>query len=99
MSGLHVDAGTMNAQGMNTISAAHDLQNQIGNLNAKVEGLMMIWRGPSAQEFKTAFDQQLNNLRSFQELLNELGERITAGARKFDQNEEENIARASGLFN
>ena len=59
----------------------------------------MIWRWPSAQEFKTAFDQQLNNLRSFQELLNELGERITAGARKFDQNEEENIARASGLFN
>ncbi len=99
MSGLHVDSGTMNAQGINTISSAQELENQISNLNSNVEGLMMIWRGPAASEFKTAFDQQLSNLRSFQELLNELGERITAGARKFDQTEEENIARASGLFN
>ena len=98
MSGLHVDAGTMNSQGMNTIASADELNSQINSLNENVENLMTIWRGLSANQFKQVVDSQIVNLKNFQELLNELGQRIVQGAKHFDQTEEENASRAATLF-
>ena len=98
MSGLHVDAGNMNSQGMNTISSSEDLGNQITNLNGNVDSLMSIWRGLAASEFKEAVDSQIVNLREFQQLLNLLGEKITQGARHFDETEQDNASRAANLF-
>ncbi len=98
MSGLHVDAGNMNSQGMNTIASSEDLNSQINSLNSNVENLMTIWRGLSANQFKMVVDDQIVNLRDFQELLNLLGQKITQGARQFDDTEQENANRAAGLF-
>ena len=36
MSGLHVDAGSMNTQGMNTISNAETFASEINNLSGNV---------------------------------------------------------------
>lgn len=98
MSGLHVDAGNMNSQGMNTIASSEDLNSQINSLNSNVENLMTIWRGLSANQFKMVVDDQIVNLRDFQELLNLLGQKITQGARQFDDTEQENANRAASLF-
>lgn len=98
MSGLHVDAGSMNSQGMNTVASAEELNSQINSLNGNVENLMTIWRGLSANQFKQEVDLQVVNLKNFQELLNELGQRIVQGAKNFDETEEENASRAATLF-
>ena len=98
MSGLHVDAGNMNSQGMNTIASSEDLNSQINSLNSNVKNLMTIWRGLSANQFKMVVDDQIVNLRDFQELLNLLGQKITQGARQFDDTEQENANRAASLF-
>ena len=96
--GLHVDAGSMNFQGRNTVTLSQDLGTQINNLVNNVESLMGIWSGIAANEFKTVVDQQVVNLRNFQDLLNLLGEKITQGARVFDETEEDNASRAANLF-
>ena len=88
----------MNSQGMNTISSAEDLANQITSLNSNVDSLMSIWRGLAATEFKEVVDSQIVNLKEFQQLLNLLGEKITQGARHFDETEQDNASRASSLF-
>lgn len=98
MSGLHVDAGSMNSQGLNTISNAESFANEISNLSSNVDSLMSIWRGMAASTFKEAVDEQIINLNSFRELLTLLGEKITEGARHFDETEEENASMASNLF-
>ena len=98
MSGLHVYAGNMNSQWMNTIASSEDLNSQINSLNSNVENLMTIWRGLSANQFKMVVDDQIVNLRDFQEFLNLLGQKITQGARQFDDTEQENANRAAGLF-
>lgn len=98
MSGLHVDAGSMNTQGMNTISNAESFASEISKLSSNVDSLMTIWRGLSANEFKEATDSQVANLNSFKELLNLMGERITEGAKRFDQTEQDNASMASNLY-
>ena len=98
MSGLHVDAGSMNSQGLNTISNAESFANEISNLGSNVDSLMSIWRGMAATTFKEAVDEQIINLNSFRELLSLLGEKITECARHFDETEEENASMASNLF-
>jgi len=98
MSGLHVDASGMNSSGRNTVSLSQDLGSQINNLTNNVNSLMGIWRGISAEEFKMVVEQQISNLKEFQDLLNLLGEKITQGARVFDETEEDNASMASNLF-
>lgn len=98
MSGLHVDAGSMNTQGMNTISNAETFASEINNLSGNVDSLMSIWRGLAATTFKGQVDEQIVNLNQFKELLNLLGEKITQGARHFDETEEENASAAANLF-
>lgn len=98
MSGLHVDAGAMNSSGRNTVSLSQDLGAQINGLTNNVNSLMGIWRGLAAEEFKMAVEQQISNLKDFEELINLLGEKITQGARVFDETEEENATMASNLF-
>ena len=98
MSGLHVDSGNMNAEGLNTVSNAESFANEISNLDSNVNSLMSIWRGEAATKFKGVVDEQVVNLNSFKEVLSLLGEKIIAGARRFDENEEETANAASNLF-
>ena len=98
MNGLHVDSGNMNSQGLNTVSNAESFANEISNLSSNVDSLMSIWRGMAATTFKEAVDEQIINLNSFRELLTLLGEKISEGARHFDETEEENASMASNLF-
>lgn len=98
MSGLHVDAGNMNSQGINTVSNAESFANEISNLSSNVDSLMSIWRGLAANNFKEAVDGQIVNLNSFRELLSLLGEKISEGARHFDDTEQDNASAASSLF-
>ena len=98
MSGLHVDSWSMNTQGMNTISNSESFASEINNLSSNVNSLMSIWRGLAATQFKEATDEQIVNLNSFKDLLLMLGEKITEGARRFNDTEEENASMASRLF-
>ena len=98
MNGLHVDAGSMNSQGVNTVKLAEDLNSEINSLNANIESLMGIWRGIAAQQFKQVVDTQVVNLRDFEKLLNTMGQNIVKGATLFDETEQDNANRASNLF-
>lgn len=98
MSGLHVDSSNMNTQGVNTVNNSEVLGDEIGALKANVDNLMTIWRGPAASEFNGVVDEQVANLQEFKNLINTLGEKITEGARHFNDVEEENASMASHLF-
>lgn len=98
MSGLHVDASNMNNQGVNTVNNSEHLGDEIGALKANVENLMTIWRGPAASEFNGVVNEQIDNLLEFRYLLNNVGEKISEGARYFSDVEEENTTLASHLF-
>lgn len=98
MSGLHVDASNMNTQGVNTVNNSEVLGDEISALKANVENLMTIWRGPAASEFNGVVDEQVANLQEFKNLINTLGEKISEGARHFNDVEEENSSMASHLF-
>lgn len=99
MAGLHVNAEVMHTQGMSTINLSQDLGAQIGSLKSNIESLMTIWKGASSEQFRQAVEPQIQNLRSFQELLETLGQSIVDGAQRFDQVEQENADRARNLFN
>lgn len=98
MAGLHVDADGMNSYGVSTINNAESFASEISNLSSNVDSLMSIWRGLSANSFKDATDSQIVNLNSFRELLTVLGEKITEGARRFDDTEQQNASAAKNLF-
>lgn len=99
MAGLHVNAEVMHSQGMSTIGLAQELGAQIGSLNSNIETLMTLWKGASSEQFRQAVEPQIQNLRSFQELLDMLGQSIVEGAQRFDQVEQDNADRARNLFN
>ena len=98
MSGLHVDSGNMNTQGMNTVNSAETFANEINSLTSNIDSLMSIWRGLAATTFKGEADEQIVYLNEFKELLNLLGEKIMQGARTFDETEEANASAAANLF-
>ena len=98
MSGLYVDSGNMNAQGINTVANANDFLNEINVLVANVESLMNIWKGTAAESFKQSVDAQVVNLKEFEKILEILGEKIIEGAKDFDTTEDENAAAARNLF-
>ena len=98
MSGLYVDSGNMNTQGINTVTNANDFFNEINQLVSHVDSLMQIWNGSAAQTFKQSVDSQVVNLKEFEKILELLGEKIIEGARNFDATEEENAAAARNLY-
>ncbi len=52
MSGLSVNTGAMDANGKQTVANAEEFANELSSLRNNIDGLMSIWRGLSANEFK-----------------------------------------------
>ena len=94
--GLKVNTGSMNTNGRDTVSSAENLASELSSLKSNMENLMTIWRGKSANDFNEAYEQQ--NFQAFQQLLNELGEKISAAAKNLNQTEEDNARAGSNLF-
>ena len=98
MSGLSVNTGAMNANGKDTVANAEYFATELNSLQNNINGLMTIWRGPAASEFNTSYQEQAQNLDAFRQLLNDLGESISAGARVLNDTEEENASAGAHLF-
>ena len=98
MSGLHADTAAMNMNGKDTVANAEYFSNELASLRNNIDGLMTIWRGLSATEFNNSYEAQAQNLQAFQQLLNDLGESISAGANILNQTEEDNANAGSHLF-
>lgn len=98
MSGLSVNTGAMDANGKQTVANAEEFANELANLRNNIDGLMTIWRGLSANEFNKSYEVQAQNLNSFQQLLNELGEAISKGANILNRTEEDNASAGAHLF-
>ena len=98
MNGLHVISDDMRNHGHKTISESENLNMKINSLKQNMEQLKAIWSGLAADNFSEAVNEQISNLNSFKDLLNELGERIVAGADTFEANESENASIAGNLF-
>lgn len=98
MSGLQVNTGAMNTNGRDTVASAENLAQELSSLKNNVENLMTIWKGISANEFNNSYEQQNENFKAFQELLNELGEKISVAAGNLNQTEEDNARAGSNLF-
>ena len=99
MSGLHADTGAINANGKDTVANAEYYQNELASLRSNVENLMSIWRGKASTEFNNTYEEQDENFKQFQQLLNDLGEKISQAANTLNTTEEENASAASRLFN
>ena len=98
MSGLKVAAGAMDLNGRQTVNHAENLASELSSLKNNVDNLMAIWKGISANEFNGSYEEQNENFRAFQELLNELGETISVAASDLNQTEENNAAAGRSLF-
>ncbi|MDO5393235.1 MAG: WXG100 family type VII secretion target [Mycoplasmatota bacterium] len=96
--GLSVNTGAMNTNGKDTIANAELFANELSSLRNNIESLMTIWRGLSANEFNNSYQEQAQNLQAFQQLLYELGERITEGANILNRTEEDNASAGARLF-
>lgn len=98
MSGLQADTGGMNANGESTIQNAETFANELTSLKGNMESLMAIWSGPSASKFNDAYLEQAENFDDFQQLLNELGEKIVEASNKLNMAEEENTSAVGNIF-
>ncbi len=98
MAGLQANTGAMNTNGKDTVANSEFFANEVNSLKTNVEGLMTLWRGLSANEFKQSFDAQAQNLTQFGILLNDLGEAISHGANILNNAEEDNAAAGARLF-
>lgn len=96
--GLHADTAGMNNNGKETVANAEYFANELASLRNNIDSLMTIWRGLSATEFNKSYQEQAQNLQAFQDLLNELGEKISRGANILNQTEEENASAGARLF-
>ena len=98
MSGLQANTGAMNTNGKDTVANSEFYTNEVSSLKSNVEGLMTLWRGMSANEFKQSFDMQAENLTQFGILLRDLGEAVSKGANILNNAEEENASAGAHLF-
>lgn len=98
MSGIQARTSEMNQNGQQTVANADYFQNELASLRSNVESLMNIWKGLSATEFNKAFEEQMKNLDAFRQLLVELGESISRGAKILNKAEEDNAYAGSHLF-
>ena len=98
MSGLHADTAAININGKDTVANSEYLEQELNNLRSNMEGLMSLWRGISANEFNTSYEEQATNFNAFRVLLNDLGESISAAANILNKTEEDNADAGSHLF-
>lgn len=98
MSGLHADTGAMSSNGTSTIQCAEAYANELRSLKGNMENLMTIWTGPAATKFNEAYTAQAENFDAFQQLLNELGEKIVEASNTLNNTEEDNASGVNGLF-
>jgi len=98
MSGLSVNTGAMNTNGRDTVANAEYFENELNSLRNNIEGLMTIWKGLSANEFNSSYQEQARNLDNFRVLLNDLGEAISKSADILNKTEEENASAGAHLF-
>jgi len=98
MSGLHADTAAMNNNGKDTVANADYLEQELNSLRSNIEGLMTIWKGMSASEFSSSYEEQASNFNAFKILLNDLGESISAAANILNKTEEDNANAGSHLF-
>lgn len=96
--GLGANTSSINQDGRRVVNASEELGSEIANLTSNVDNLMGIWRGESANSFKSSFEEQKVNLEKFRELLSELGTGITVAGDTLQETEEENTARGRSLF-
>jgi len=98
MSGLQVNTGGMDQDGKKTVANSDYFQNELNSLRNNIDSLMGIWKGLSANEFNTSYQEQAKNLNDFRILLGELGEGISKGANILNRTEEENASAGAHLF-
>lgn len=98
MSGLHANTGEMSANGNSTIEKASEFANELRSLQGNIDNLMSIWKGPAANSFSSAYQEQANNFNQFQALLNELGEKIVTASNTLNAAEEEASSEVGNLF-
>lgn len=98
MSGLQVNTGAMNTNGADTVANAEYFESELNSLRNNIEGLMTIWRGLSANEFNSSYQEQAKNLNDFKILLSDLGESISRGANILNKTEEDNASAGAHLF-
>ena len=98
MSGLHADTAAININGKDTVANSEYLEQELNNLRSNMEGLMSLWRGLSANEFNSSYEEQADNFNKFRILLNDLGESISKAASILNRTEEENASAGSHLF-
>ena len=68
-----------------------DLRTKSTDLKNKKIGLMQIWKGASATEFDTGTDVHFQKLEEFENVLQEMVDKIKAGSEHFRTTEEENV--------
>lgn len=98
MSGLHANTAGMDLNGKDTVTNSEYLANELTSLRNNVEGLLTIWRGLSATEFNSSYEEQAANFQAFQQLLNDLGEAIGVSANILNTAEEDNANAGAHLF-
>lgn len=98
MPGLKANTAGMDMNSQNTIASSEELQNILSSLRANVDGLLSIWRGPSATEFNNSYLEQADNFNKFAILLNDLGVAIGKSANILNRAEEDNEAAGAHLF-
>ena len=95
--GLNVNAGGMSGDGKRTIQSSEEFGQELNNLKSKIEELLSMWHGEASMEFNKSYEVHNEKLKLFQELLNELGNKIVLGSKIFDETEEANAAAAGRL--
>ncbi len=95
--GIKVSPETMKMHGEKAGRMTEEFKSKINNLNSYKNGLMQIWKGPSATEFDSAADIQVRKLNEFQSVLEEMSIKIKEGAATFERTEEENVQESRRL--
>lgn len=95
--GLQSNPEGMQGNGKMTIQASVEFAQELINLKGKMEELLSMWHGQASMEFNNSYLAHSKQLEAFQELLNELGNKIVVGAKIFDENEAANVTAAGKL--
>ncbi len=94
---LKVSSDRMREHGEKAARMSDEFKTKIGDLKNSKNGLMQIWRGPSATEFDEATDIQTSKLEEFEGILAEMAQKIKEGADSYETTEEENVQEVRQL--
>ena len=95
--GLKVSPEVMKEHGETAAKMSEDFKTKINDLKNSKNGLMQIWRGPSATEFDEAVDIQTGKLEEFEGILADMAQKIKEGADNYETTEEENTQESRRL--